>query len=76
MYSRIYAGIMGASTVAFSGAGIYHGYQQSKDFDLINNIGQTSAGCIVGGLIGIGIGAVWPISVGVFIARKMAHTKD
>lgn len=76
MYSRIYSGIIGVFTVAFSGAGIYHGYQQSKNFDIINNIGQTSVGCITGGLIGLGIGAVWPISVGVFVARKMAHTKD
>ena len=68
MISTVYKGIMGASTVVFSGAYGYQQYKETKSLD------RTFAGCIIGGLLGLGFGAVWPISVGVFVARKMADT--
>lgn len=68
--------ITSASTIGFGVAGGYVFYESTKDESLPYNIVSTTGGIGLGSLMGVGLGATWPVGITVATARAISKFQE
>ena len=57
----------GLSVAGIGGLEFYHGSEQDH---FVSCVGQTFIGTVGGGLVGAGLGFMWPLTAAVAVARR------
>ena len=73
-YVTLYRNVTGVASavggLSMAGFGELEFYHSSKQDHFISCVGQTFVGTIGGGLVGCGVGFMWPLTAAVAVARR------
>lgn len=73
-FGTIYRNVTGVSSavggLSMAGFGGLEFYRSSKQDNFVSCVGQTLIGTVGGGLVGAGLGFMWPLTAAVAVARR------